>query len=605
MCVLIGLVAGVGAIGFYIMLEVGTDFCLGYLANYHPLGPTNEKPMFHFGSLREGPGIVRWALLILPAIGGLISGWIIFTFAPEAEGHGTDAAIEAYHFKDGAVRNRVPFIKAVTAAITIGSGGSGGREGPIAQIGSGFGSMLGRWLNVPPHERRILMAAGMAAGIGSIFHAPLAGALFAAEVLYRDPDFEHEVLVPGFISSIVAYSVFAAKFGFHPLFATPAYSFQNVSLLFPYIVLAIVSALGAMLYVRCFYGFRGIMFKRLKIRNHWKPAIGGVLVGIVGFFLPEALGTGYGAVQRCFDNTVLSLPSAASLQGILPSNLSPGLVAAILLAVVAVAKIGTTAFSIGSGGSGGVFGPAVAIGGAFGGATGLVCQQLFPNMGIEPGAFALVGMAGFFAGAANTPVSTIIMVSEMTGNYNLLVPSMLVCILSYIMCRGSTLYEKQLTSRLDAPSKLGNMASAILRRLTVEQALVRRVDGGDLTLVPDDMVFSELLDRYTLSTQACFPIVDADGHLIGVIDAQDIRRVVAETGIADLIIARDVGRPPTTIKQRDSLLSAINNMVMADCHELVVVDDDDAEEIVGTLSRSDIIAAYNRQVVEQTEYSLV
>ncbi|MFH1419355.1 MAG: chloride channel protein [Planctomycetota bacterium] len=606
LCILIGLVAGLGAVAFFTMLEAGSSFFMGYLANYHATGPTLEEPLFEIRSLHGGTGILRWAFFIIPAVGGLLSGWLIFTFAPEAEGHGTDAAIQVYHFRSGIVRKRVPFIKALTAMITIGTGGSGGREGPIAQIGSGFGSILGRWFSVSPDQRRIMMAAGMSAGIGAIFHAPLAGALFAAEVLYRGPDLEHEVFVPAFVTSIVAYSVFSAIFGFHPLFWTPDYVFDQPVMLLPYLMLAIVVALGARLYVRVFYGVRHFMFGRVHLPNHLKPAIGGLLTGIVGFFLPEALGAGYGVVQACFNMdagklpAIMELPTASIIQSLLPGGLGAAWVAAIILALIALAKMGTTAFSIGSGGSGGVFGPAIVIGGALGGATGLICQQVFPDWPIQPGAFALVGMAGFFAGAANTPISTIIMVSEMTGNYHLLVPSMLVCIVSYVLCRRFTLYEEQLPSRLDAPSKLGNMAGAILRRLTVDQALVRRF-GDDLTLVSQDMGFRDLVQRYTMSTQACFPMVDEDNALVGVIDAQDIRRVVAETGIADLIIARDIGHPATTVTVEDSLLSAINNMVRTGEHELVVVDAKSPGEIIGTLSRGDIIAAYNRQIVDPTD----
>ena len=608
LCLVVGLVAGLGAAGFFAMLEAGTALCVGYLANYHPSPAGYEKPIeaFKLGSLLSGSSIVRWMLLLLPPVGGLLSGWLTFKFAPEAEGHGTDAAIEAYHFKDGAIRRRVPLVKAITSMITIGTGGSGGREGPIAQIASGFGSMLGRWFKVAPDERRILMAAGMAAGIGAIFHAPLAGALFAAEVLYRGPDLEHEVFVPAFVTSIVAYSIFGAIFGFHPLFITPDYAFHQVSMLLPYFVLGVISALGAMLFVRVFYGVRHLMFNRLTmIPNTLKPAIGGLVVGIVGFFIPEALGAGYGVIQACFNNdantlpAIMQLPSALHLKDLLPNGLGYLSVAALLLALIAFAKMVTTAFSIGSGGSGGVFGPAIVIGGALGGATGLVCQGIFPTMGVEPGAFVLVGMAGFFAGAANTPISTIIMVSEMTGNYELLVPSMLVCIVSFILCRSFTLYEKQLSTRLDAPSKLGNMASALLKRMTVGQALNRRTDG-DLVTVSRDMNFTELLKRYTHSSQACFPILDSENRLTGVVDAADIRRIITETGVADLIIARDIERPATTVTEEDSLLSAVNNLVQADNNELVVVAENDPKKITGILSRGDIIAAYNRQIVRPT-----
>jgi CIC family chloride channel protein len=297
----------------------------------------------------------------------------------------------------------------------------------------------------------------------------------------------------------------------------------------------------------------------------------------------------------CFDGEVLSLPSAAGFQSLLPEAMSPPAIAALLLAVIGLAKIATTAFAIGSGGSGGVFGPAIVIGGAFGGATGLICQQWFPDLGVQPGAFTLVGMAGFFAGAANTPVSTIIMVSEMTGNYNLLLPSMLVCIVSYGICKKVNLYEKQLRSRLDAPSKLGNMASAILKRLTVRQALARRINDG-LTTIPQAMGFRALVARFTDSTQACFPVVDKDEKLTGMIDAVDIRRIVTEAGIDDLIIASDIAKPASTVTSEESLLAAINKMMADGSHELVVVDEQDERTVVGTLSRGDIISTYNRQI---------
>jgi len=441
----------------------------------------------------------------------------------------------------------------------------------------------------------------MAAGIGAIFHAPLAGALFAAEVLYRGPDQEHEVFVPAFVTSIVAYCVFGGFFGFHPLFITPDYHFSQPLQLVPYLLLAGVCALGAMTFVRVFYGVRHLILVRLKLPNHVKPAIGGLIVGVIGFFLPEALGSGYGVVQACFNSDagghsgLVNLPSAMAIRDLLPDGLAPAFVGAAILAFIAIAKIGTTAFAIGSGGSGGVFGPAVVIGGAMGGATGLLCSQVFPGLQVEPGAFALVGMAGFFAGAANTPVSTIIMVSEMTGNYNLLLPAMLVCIVSYMLCQRFTLYERQLPSRLDAPSKVGNMARAILKRLTVRRALsLKPVE--DLVVVPVDMSFTELLDRFAHSAQGCFPVVDKEGHMTGVIDTDEIRRLVTETAMIDAVIASDIAEPPHAVSPNESLLVAVNRMVSSGAHALVVVDEADPRRPIGTLSRRDVITAYDNQI---------
>lgn len=600
-CVLIGVVAGLGAAAFFVMLDAGSAVFLGRWCGYHPSGPGNEQPMFE--SLATGPDhLIRWMLLIVPVAGGLLSGLITFWLAPETEGHGTDAAIEAYHFKDGVIRRRVPFVKAITSVITIGTGGSGGREGPIAQIGAGFGSVLGGWLKAPPEERRILMAAGMAAGIGAIFHAPLAGALFAAEVLYRGPDQEHEVFVPAFLTSTVAYCIFAAIFGFEPLFITPDYRFDKPIMMIPYIVLAGVSALGAILFVRVFYGVRHFIFERIPGPKHIKPAIGGVAVGIIGFFLPEALGAGYGVVQACFSTdlashgSVLDLPTASGIQSWLPVGLSPALAAAAVLALIGLAKIGTTAFAIGSGGSGGVFGPAVVIGGALGGATGLLCQQIFPTLPVHPGAFALVGMAGFFAGAANTPISTIIMVSEMTGNYNLLPPAMLVCILTFLLCRRYTLYEKQLPSRLDAPSKFGNMARAILQRLTVADAMAQS-PNRELVVVPKGASLATLFREYSRTGQECFPVIDHENHLCGLIDSAEVRRLIIETTVADLLIATDVAGPIRAITEDETLLAAINLMTSTESRALVVVDKEVEDRPIGTIDRTAILSAYRRHIV--------
>jgi len=605
LCVLVGIVAGLGAVLFYYMLKIADFFFMEYLAGYRLPHAGHEGPVFQTATATSPP-LRRWLLLILPAAGALLSGIIVFTIAPEAEGHGTDAAIEAYHFKGGAVRRRVPFVKMISSALTIGTGGSGGREGPIAQIGSGFGSILGGYLRLPTHERRTLMAAGMGAGIGAIFHAPLAGAIFAAEVMYRELDMEHEILVPTFVAAIVAYAIFGSVFGFHPLFITPDYRFSGPAVLLPFTLLAFVCAGGAAVYVTAFYGVRKVVLHGLRVPNHIKPAIGGVFVGLIGFLIPDALGTGYGVVQALFygegppgHGDLTHVASWSWFAALFPAGVSPQTIAMFLLAAVAFAKIATTALSIGSGGSGGVFGPAVVIGGALGGATGMLCQRLLPEIPVQAGAFALVGMAGFFAAAANTPISTIIMVSEMTGNYNLLVPSMLVCILAYVFCRRFNLYRQQLPSHLEAPSQIANMASAVLRQLTVSQALALKRDRP-LVVVSRDADFHAVLDCFARSTQACLPVVDAQRRLTGVIDTRDIRRVIREPGFDAIVIAADLELPATTLTTGDSLLVAINRMVVTQSDELVVVDANDPQKILGTLSRSDVIAAYDHRLTERS-----
>jgi len=235
--VLIGLLAGCGAVVFHWLCGLGVHYFMDLMAGYRPPGPAGEH---HLLPPTATP-FSRWILLILPAAGGLVSGWLVYTFAPEAEGHGTDAAIDAYHRKGGFIRGRVPIVKTIASSITLTTGGSGGREGPIAQIGAGFGSFLASCFKLSDRDRRIMMAAGVGAGVGSIFRAPLAGALFAAEVLYRDPEIEAEVVIPAGITSVVAYCVFCLVFGWGSLLDSPDYIFRQPLEMGRYLVLAVVS----------------------------------------------------------------------------------------------------------------------------------------------------------------------------------------------------------------------------------------------------------------------------------------------------------------------------------------------------------------------------
>lgn len=596
LCAVVGVGAGLGAIAFYWCLEAVTHFTMERIAGYHPTTPGGEARLFPEVHTPFNP----WLLFLLPPLGALVSGILVDRLAPNAAGGGTEVAIDSYHRMGGPIPVRVPLVKMVASAMLIGTGGSGGREGPIAQVGSGFGSILATWLKLSASERRTLMAAGMAAGIGSIFHAPLAGAIFAAEILYRGMDFEHEVLVPAFIASIVSYTVFCTKFGWNPVFLTPDFVFHEPAQLFPYAVLAVVVGLGAILFIKM-YGWTHHTFEGLKMPRFLKPALGAVGVGCFAFFLPEAMGSGYGVIQD-------------SLHGLL----SP-----YLLLAVAFGKMITCSLSIATGGSGGKFGPSVVVGGALGGAVGALAVRWLPAMHIDAGAFVMVGMAGFFAAVANVPISTIIMVSEMTGNYHLLVPSMLVCILAYLISRGYTIYPEQLQSRLEAPSKMGNMLSAVLRKLTVRQSLAIgngtvSVDGmseigrtlaeaaagapsparRQLVSVPESMSLSVMIRLLADADQTTFPVVNPEGKLIGVVDWEDVRRVLAdEDTIADLIVARDMARRPTTLNLDDNLLTAIRKMNTAETTELIVLDPDDPNKAIATLSHNCVMRAYDEALL--------
>ncbi len=567
--IMIGLIAGMGSIAFHYLSQLGTHFFMDFLAGYRPPAPAGEIHLFPPTSTPFN----RWVLLFLPAIGGLLSGWLVYTFAPEAEGHGTDAAIEAYHEKGGFIRARIPLIKTIASALTITSGGSGGREGPIAQIGAGFGSFLATKLKLTDRERRIMMAAGVGAGVGSIFRAPLAGALFAAEVLYRDPEFETEVIIPAGISSVVAYCLFCLVFGWGSLFESPDFIFQNPLELGPYIILAGVLVGAGVIYIKAFYGVHTISAK-INIPNHVKPALGGLLTGIIGFFLPQTLAFGYGYAQMALEN---QLPT-------------------IVLLCIAFGKILTTSFSIGSGGSGGVFGPSIVIGGALGGAVGRIFHDLMPSVVGHPGAFVVVGMAGFFAAVSNTPISTIIFVSEMTNSYHLLLPSMLVCTLAYLLSRRWTIYVKQVKNRIASDAHKGDFFVDILASIKVEDLLPQLRKAQ---LIPENMSFSEFRDIFCSSEQHYFPVVDENKKLTGIFSINDIRSILFDPEIGDLILMKDIANPDIIYTTpSEDLTEALRKFTIRNINRLPVVKDEDPRELLGLLDRREVIQAYNQRLQE-------
>ena len=456
---LVGIVAGLGAIVFYVSTRIVEHYALGVVAGYYPEPHPGGEPSMSWLPVTAHP-LYPWLLLVIPTVGGLLSGVLVYTFAPEAEGHGTDSAIAAYHYHQGQIRPRVPLVKIVASALTLGSGGSGGREGPIAQIGAGFGSLLGNLLHLRPAERRVLMAAGMGAGIGAIFRAPLAGTIFAAEVMYSSPEFESEVIIPAGIASVISYCVYGVYAGWEPLFTIPSLSFTNPLRLGPYLLLALFMALLAMLYTHSFYGVKRL-FDRLPIHRHFRPALGAFLTGLVACVL-------YFLVGRNPQVLAVLAFGYSSIQNAMTQD---GNVTAMILLTIALGKILTTSLTIGSGGSGGVFGPSMVIGGCGGGALGIMLHNLSPWLVPHPASFVIVGMAGFFAAAAKTPFSTLIIVSEMTGGYSLLLPSLWVCTLSYILSDKQSIYSSQVESRSLSPAHQGTYVRQVLAGVRVSQFL--------------------------------------------------------------------------------------------------------------------------------------
>lgn len=566
----VGLVAGLGALAFYFATNAVDHVVLEGFASYHPPaeGISGTLSVVAIDSLRMD---FRWFLFLLPAVGGLISGILVYTFAPEAEGHGTDAAIDAFHNKGGLIRKRVPILKAIASVATIGTGGSAGREGPIAQIGAGFGSFLGSRLGLAATDRRILLLAGMAGGVGATFRSPLGGALFAVEVLYQDPEFEHEGLIPCIISSIVAYSLFGAVTGWEPLLDTPQFHFENPAELIFFFLLGVVCAVFGAGYVRVFYGIRDT-FRRLAMPPVLKPALGGLLLGILGLIVPQVLGSGYGWVQ-------------AALYGKM---------ALWVMLVVGLAKILATSLTISSGGSGGVFAPSLVIGAMLGGAFGATAELLFPALIQDPRAYVLVGMAGFFAGVANTPIATLIMVSELTGTYGLLAPLMLVCVVAMIAQRRTTIYEKQVPGLLESPAHLGDFVVDVLEGLRVRDVADQ---GRAPTLIPEDLPLPEILRRIAAAEAAYYPVVDASNHMTGIFSINDLRRIFDEEIPPGLVIARDIAVPRVVTTNPDEPLNqALRKLASRGLAEIPVVSSSDPGQVLYMLSRRSVLARYTAEL---------
>lgn len=590
---MVGVVAGVGAIVFQLASQVVVHYTLSQFAGYTPTEAAGEHSIFKHAVHEFSPLMV----VVVMTLGGLASGFVVYTFAPEAEGHGTDAAIDAFHNKRGQIRRIIPLVKTVASAITIGTGGSAGREGPIAQIGAGFGSYLATALKLSARDRRIMLAAGMGAGVGAIFRAPLAGALFAGEILYRDAEFESDVIVPAAMASIISYSVYSLllptgdMLAFTPLFGNGLrHQLQSVTELIPMALLAIVLSIVGVIYIRIFYGMHD-RFKKLPIRPHFRPAIGAALAGILGMVIYYSMGqerlalsvlaTGYGALQQALDD--------------------PAEVGITLLLIVAFGKIVTTSLTISSGGSGGVFGPSMVIGGCIGGAVGLWFQDLF-GVQTHPGAYAIIGMAGFFAGCAHAPISTIIMVSEMTGDYKLLLPAMWVSTLCFLFTRRWTLYIKQVPSRLESPAHRGDFIVDVLEGIRVDEVYQK---NRKLVFIHESASLDEIVHKLAETHQHYFPVVDDANRMVGIFSSDDVRSYLYDETIWQLAVARDIMVTNiVSVTPDDDLNTALRRFTSLNLDELPVLDPEDPGKLLGMLRRKETIGFYNRKLVEHKQAKL-
>ena len=472
------------------------------------------------------------------------------------------------------LRPRIIPVKLIASALTIGSGGSAGREGPVAHISAGFASYMSQMLRLPTLDRRILVISGIAAGVGGMFRAPLGAALFAIEVLYSENDYESEALIPAVMSSIVAYVVNASLTGWSPIFRTEVEQFTSPRELLAYLVLGFVLAVVGVVYVKVFYGMRDAVFAGLPVPDMVKPAIGGFFVALLALVVPQVMGGGYGWIQLTLD-------------GALPLK---------VLLLLLPAKILATAFTISSGGSGGVFAPSLVIGGVTGAVFAASAERIAPGFAPATAACVLVGMGGFFAGVAKVPIASLIMVAEMSGSYSLLVPLMLVCSVTFLLMRGVSIYEAQVATRIDSPAHIGELQMDVLERLTVRQVMDA---DADLITVSPGTTFDRIIEIVAEPDQHAFRVVDAGGTVVGLFSMTDVRRVMASPEVWSVLVASDLSVGASSmafLELEDDLHTAVRRFTAFRHENLPVLSAPPPSTVEGMLSYQRVLEVYDEEI---------
>lgn len=576
--ILVGLTVGIGGVLFLVGLDQLEHLVLDRAIGYPHLRAAGET-----GASTVDATPRLWLVALLPVVGAAVAA-ALARLAPEIRGGGGDAMIGAFHHHGGQVRRRVILLKPVASIATLGTGGAGGREGPTMQLGAAVGAWIASVLPGTERERRVLMIAGVAAGLSAVFRTPLGAALLAIEVLYRD-DFESDALIPAVLASVVAYSLSATLLSTEPMFGVlPRFPFYWEHLPF-YAVAAVAVALAAFLFVRLLRGVEHVA-RRLPGPAWARPVAGAAALGLLALAAlvaiprvtdtPPAylgvLGGGYGASQLAITGDgALGVGGAAALT---------------LLAAAALRAI-ATALTIGSGGSAGDFAPSMALGGLVGGALGHLAAGWFDVAGLAPGAFALVGMATFYGGIAKVPLAATVMVCEMTGSYDLLVPLMLAQAIAFVALRRVTLYPSQVPSQRYSPAHAAAWAKTEIVKLRVGQLVGPPRPIVTLRLGDDaDTVLRALADA---PAQAVFPVVDDAGALRGLVTGPGTREIAAADD-ARWAVAADLMLPPVAVGL-DAPLGEVARLLLA--HDLRAVPVVDADgRIVGMLDEHDVSRAY-------------
>ncbi len=549
---LTGVVAGFAAVGFRMMLNLVTN-----LSMFHELSFATNDPQLHVNGL---------LIILVPAAGGLAVGLLVRFLAPEAKGHGVPEVMESVTRKHGLIRPRIVLVKALASAICIGTGGSVGREGPIVHVGSALGSTIGQLLKIRGDYLKIVVACGAAGGIAATFNTPLSGVLFAFELLLLE--FKTRSFVPLVISSVFATIISRLYLGHNPAFIVPPYSFVSPVELFFYLGLGVIAALVAIAQIKILYKAEDL-FDRIPLPGWIKPAVGGALIGFLALQFPQIMGTGYHTVD-------------AALSG----NLLPG-----LLITLALVKIMALSITIGSGGSGGVFAPTLFIGSMVGGAYGHLIHGLFPDHTASHGAYALVGMAAVFSGATRGTLTAIIMLFEMTLDYQIILPLMFACVIADLISwklLPQTIYTMKLTRR-------GTYVPADMQVNILDIKTAADVMARDVVTVAPGISVEQYESSVRLTGHHGFPVLNSRGKLVGIITDYDITccKGRGETGVrVKELMRKDV----VTAFPQDSLQSVFKSMLSHNISHVPVVDVKDQRKVLGFISKRDILTVLDEEL---------
>ena len=556
-----GLAGALGAVVFRLMIRAVQATAWGGIEGFDSMLSDGllaepEDPLHAAQSLAWG-----WRIAV-PALGGLLVGPLIYFFAREARGHGVPEVMKAVALRGGVIRGRIVAIKALASSLSIGTGGSVGREGPIVQIGSAFGSSLGQVLRLNTMGIRTLVGCGAAAGISATFNAPIAGAIFAAEIIVGH--FAVTQFTPIVISSVVATVASRFFLGNYPAFKVPDYQIVSPFELIPYLATGVVAGLVAVAFIRTL-SFSEIAFERIRMPEYLKACLGGAMVGVIGLQLPQVLGVGY---------TTISL----ALAGTLP---------ALIMAALVATKIVATSVTIGSGGSGGIFAPSLFLGAMTGGVVGTLVNQYFPGATASSGAYALVTMGAVVAATTHAPISAIIIIFELTQTIDIIPALMTACVVSSLV--------SQLLSRDSIyTSKLRRQGVDLdeTRDPNVLKSLyVRDVIDDAPEVISESAKFQAILDLVVQSDHSQFFVRNDEGELLGAISLSEVRRLIYEQeALQHLVVAGDlVDTRHPSVTSDDDLAVVMQIFSGSRLDEIAVVDASDPRRLVGTVSEKDVV----------------